>query len=70
LTQDPATANWNEFRDVLDKAGRDGFRYFLLQASLCLVDIIGLAGDSITGYERQWFDGLVLQLQKSSQWRG
>jgi Family of unknown function (DUF5677) len=57
-----ATADWNEVRAVLDKAGQDGLRFFLKQASVYLVDIIGLAGDSITGYERQWFDGFALPL--------
>ena len=38
--------------------------YFLREGSVCLVDIIGLAADSITGYEQQWFDKFALQLLK------
>lgn len=54
--------DWNEFRAALDDAGRDGLRRFLYEASMCLVDIIGIAGDSIIGYERQWFDESALRL--------
>jgi|GEM_PF-3155891 len=56
------TADWNEFRVVLDRAGQGGLRVCLRQASVHLVDIIGLAGDSIMGYEPQWFDEFALPL--------
>ena len=54
---------WNEFRAV-SKTGRNGLRFFLGQACGCLIDIIGLAGDSIEGYEPQWFNGFALPLLK------
>lgn len=62
LPQDRETSDWNEFRLALDKAGREGVRQFLYEASICLVDIVGMAGDSISGYERQWFDEFALPL--------
>jgi uncharacterized protein DUF5677 len=55
LPQDREIPGWNEFRVALDKTGREGVRQFLYEASICLVDIVGIAGDSIAGYERQWF---------------
>jgi hypothetical protein len=54
--------DWSEFRAALDDAGRDGLRPFLYAASTCLVDIVGIAGDSIVGYERQWFDECALRV--------
>jgi hypothetical protein len=62
LPQDRETTAWSQFRLALDKAGREGLREFLYQASVCLVDIVGMAGDSIAGYERQWFDEFALPL--------
>jgi Family of unknown function (DUF5677) len=64
LANSRETVDRNEFRALLDKAGGNGLRFFLVQASECLIDIIGLAGDSIGGYERQWFDGFALPLLK------
>ena len=31
-------------------------------SSICLVDIVGMAGNCIAGYEREWFDELALPL--------
>jgi hypothetical protein len=62
LPLDRDTPDWNEFCAVLDKAGRDGSRQFLHEASMCFVDIVGMAGGSIVGYERQWLDGFALPL--------
>ncbi len=62
LPQNRETADWSQFRVALDKAGREGLREFLYQASVCLVDIVGMAGDSIAGYERLWFDEFALPL--------
>jgi Family of unknown function (DUF5677) len=62
LPRDRATIDWNDFRAALDDAGREGLRHFLHEASVCLVDIVGIAGDSIAGYERKWFDNFALPL--------
>jgi hypothetical protein len=62
LPQDRETIDWNEFRVALDEAGREGVRQFLHEASTCFVDIVGMAGDSITGYERQWLEEFALPL--------
>jgi hypothetical protein len=60
--REPEAPDWNEFRAGVDDAGRDGLRQFLYEASICLVDIIGIAGDSIVGYKRRWFDESALRL--------
>ena len=57
-----AIADWNEVRAVIDKAGGNGSRFFLGQASGCLIDIVGLAGDSIVGYDPLWFEGFARPL--------
>jgi hypothetical protein len=62
LPQDHETMDWNEFRAALEHWGRAGLRRTLYEVSLCFVDIVGMAGDSIVGYERQWFDELALPL--------
>ena len=60
--RDPETSDWSEFRAGLDDAGRNGLRQFLYEASACLVDIVGMAGDSIVGYDPQWFHECALRL--------
>lgn len=62
LSRQRETTEWNEFQAALDKSGRDGVRPFLHLASICLVDIIGIAGDAIAGYERRWLDEFSLPL--------
>jgi len=62
LPPDRETSQWNDFRAALDEAGRKGLRKFLHEASICFVDVVGMAGDSITGYEEQWFDEFALPL--------
>jgi hypothetical protein len=62
LPPDRETADWNDFRTALDEAGHKGLRKFLYEASMCFVDVVGMAGDSIAGYERQWFDEFALPL--------
>ena len=62
LTQGRETADWTEFQPALEKAGRDGLRQFLHAASLCFVDIVGIAGGCIVGYEREWFEQFALPL--------
>ncbi len=62
LRRDPEAADWKRFRESLEDTGRKGLREFLREASMCLVDIIGIAGDSIAGYERPWFDDFALPL--------
>jgi hypothetical protein len=57
--------DWNDFRVRIAEAGRAGARHFLHEASLCFVDIVGMAGGCIAGYEREWFDEFALtQLNK------
>jgi hypothetical protein len=53
---------WNEFRAAIDNAGCKGQRFFLHEASLCFIDIVGMAGGCIAGYEREWFDVFALPL--------
>jgi hypothetical protein len=53
LPPDREMLDWTEFRAAIDKAGREGLRFFLGQASLCFIDIVGIAGDSIAEYERE-----------------
>jgi len=62
LPLDREMMDWNEFRGALNNRGQAGLRRFLHQASVCLVDIVGMAGDAIVGYERQWFDDIALPL--------
>ncbi len=62
LPLDRDIADWNELRAAIDKAGRDGLRQFLHEASMCFVDIVGMASGSIAGYDRQWFDDFALPL--------
>lgn len=60
---EPEAPDWNKFRTILDDAGQRGLRQFLREASICLVDIVGMAGNSIAGYEPQWFDEALLLLK-------
>jgi hypothetical protein len=62
LPPDRETIGWEEFRASIDNAGRDGGRHFLHEASVCFVDIIGMAGGCVAGYEREWFDSFALPL--------
>ena len=62
LSRDRETMDWNEFRVALDNRGRAGLRPFLYQTSLCFLDIVGMAGGSIVGYERQWFYEFAIPL--------
>lgn len=62
LPRDRETVDWNDFRARIDKAGRDGARHFLHEASACFIDIVGMAGGCIAGYEREWFDEFALSL--------
>jgi hypothetical protein len=56
------TLGWNKFLAAIVEAGRKGLPEFLREASICLVDIVGMAGNCIAGYEREWFDELALPL--------
>lgn len=62
--REPKAPAWQEFRAALDNAGRSGLTQFLYEASNCLVDIVGIAGDSIAGYAPQWFDDALRLLEK------
>jgi Family of unknown function (DUF5677) len=64
LPPDRETADWLQFRRKLDASGRNGVRKFLSEALTLLIDVIGMAGDSIDGYERQWFDDTALPVLK------
>jgi hypothetical protein len=60
--RDLEPADWKTFKAELDKAGNEGLRFFLREASLCFIDIVGMAGSFIAGYERKWFDEFALPL--------
>jgi hypothetical protein len=62
LSPNVETADWKTFSAALDKAGSEGLRYFLAEASLCLIDVVGMAGSFIAGYDRKWFDEVALPL--------
>lgn len=62
VRQELETANWKTFKADLDKAGNEGLRFFLREASLCFIDIVGMAGSFIAGYERKWVDKFALPL--------
>lgn len=62
LAPDVETADWRTFKAKLDKAGSEGLRYFLAEASLCFIDTVGMAGSFITGYDRKWFDEVALPI--------
>jgi Family of unknown function (DUF5677) len=55
MPPDAETADWKTFSAQLDKAGADGLRFFLAEASLCLIDIVGMAGSFIPRYDAKWF---------------
>lgn len=56
------TMGWEEFGASIDNAGREGGRHFLHEASVCFVDIIGMAGGCVARYDREWFDSFALPL--------
>jgi len=62
LPPDTEIPDWKNFTDQLDKAGNEGLRSSLFQASLCLIDIVGIAGPFIDGYDPTWFDKVALPL--------
>ncbi len=62
LPLEAETPDWKTFRAQLDKAGSEGVRYFLAQASLCFLDIVGMAGSFIAGYDPKWFEEVALPL--------
>jgi hypothetical protein len=62
LPHDRETAEWSEFSAELDKAGREVARHLLREASVSFVDIVGMTGSFIAGYERKWFDEFALPL--------
>ncbi len=61
---EPEAPDWNKFRAMLDDARRSGLRQFLREALICLVDIVGMAGNAIAAYEPQWFDDALRVLKK------
>jgi hypothetical protein len=59
LPPDAQLPDWKVFGAQLDKAGSEGLRSFLFEASLCLIDILGIAGPFIDGYRPGWFDKIA-----------
>lgn len=47
---------WRDLRLRRDKASKQGLSPILHEASICFIDIVGMAGPCIQGYERPWFD--------------
>ncbi len=47
---------WKELRARRDHANRNGLPAILHEASMCFVDIVGMAGPCIQRYQRPWFD--------------
>jgi hypothetical protein len=56
VSRDVESDDWLEFSVALAKRGHDGIRRFLYEGSICLVDIVEMAGPSIAGYDAEWFD--------------
>ncbi len=57
LKEDKLSADgWKDLRLKRDEASRQGLSPILHEASICFVDIVGMAGPYIQGYERKWFD--------------
>ncbi len=53
---------WKELRAKRDHANRNGLPAILHEASMCFVDIVGMAWPCIQGYERQWFDDAMQKI--------
>jgi len=53
---------WKELRAKRDHASRNGLPAILHEASICFVDIVGMAGPCIQGYERHWFDDALQRI--------
>jgi len=64
LPQDQEVADWKKYCAALDEKGRDGVQQFLYEASICFLDIVGIAGGSIVGYQKRWFDNVAIPLLK------
>lgn len=60
---------WKELRLKRDKASRQGLAPILHEGSICFVDIVGMAGPYIQGYERQWFDDAMQNIARTVRWR-
>ena len=63
VNDDKLTADaWKELRLKRDKASKQGLAPILHEASICIVDIVGMAGPCIQGYERRWFDDAMQKI--------
>ncbi len=63
VNDDKLTADaWKELRLKRDKATKQGLAPILHEASICFVDIVGMAGPCIKGYERPWFDDAMQKI--------
>lgn len=55
-------ADWQTCLAVIDAKGQSCVPVLLHEASVCLLDIIGLAGWSIVDYDPRWFDEVAKPL--------
>ena len=63
VNDDKLTADaWKYLRLKRDKASKQGLAPILHEASICFVDILGIAGSCIQGYERRWFDDAMQKI--------
>lgn len=53
---------WREIQARRDQGGKQGSSAILYEASACFVDIVGISGPYIQGYERPWFDEAIQRI--------
>ncbi len=53
---------WSDLRARRDQGSKQGLSPILHQASICFIDIAGMAGPCIHGYERPWFDDAMQKI--------
>jgi hypothetical protein len=54
--------DWSTFVTTPRVKGETAVPIVLYSASVCLLDVIGIAGRFIVGYEPKWFDDTALPL--------
>lgn len=57
-----AADGWRGLRLRRDRANEKGLSPILHQASICFVDIVGMAGSFIQGYASAWFDDAMQKI--------
>jgi hypothetical protein len=63
LNDNKLTADgWRDLCFRRDEANKKGVSPILHQASICFVDIVGMAGPFIQGYEPAWFDDAIQKI--------